>query len=47
VRYDAADLGKVLEGVNAKGYGLTMGVHSRIEETWISCVRARAAGIST
>jgi len=41
VRFDAADLGKVLEGVNAKGYGLTMGVHSRIEET-VDFVRARA-----
>ena len=41
VRFDAADLGKVLDAVNAKGYGLTMGVHSRIEET-IEFVRARA-----
>jgi RHH-type proline utilization regulon transcriptional repressor/proline dehydrogenase/delta 1-pyrroline-5-carboxylate dehydrogenase len=41
VRFEAADLGKVLEGVNAKGYGLTMGVHSRIEET-VDFVRARA-----
>jgi RHH-type proline utilization regulon transcriptional repressor/proline dehydrogenase/delta 1-pyrroline-5-carboxylate dehydrogenase len=41
VRYDAADLGRVLDAVNAKGYGLTMGVHSRIEET-VEFVRARA-----
>ena len=41
VRYDGPDLGKVLERVNAKGYGLTMGVHSRIEET-VDFVRARA-----
>jgi RHH-type proline utilization regulon transcriptional repressor/proline dehydrogenase/delta 1-pyrroline-5-carboxylate dehydrogenase len=41
VRFDAADLGEVLDAVNAKGYGLTMGVHSRIEET-IEFVRARA-----
>jgi RHH-type proline utilization regulon transcriptional repressor/proline dehydrogenase/delta 1-pyrroline-5-carboxylate dehydrogenase len=41
VRYDAADLGKVLDAVNAKGYGLTMGVHSRIEET-VEFVRSRA-----
>jgi RHH-type proline utilization regulon transcriptional repressor/proline dehydrogenase/delta 1-pyrroline-5-carboxylate dehydrogenase len=41
VRFDAADLGKVLEGINAKGYGLTMGVHSRIEQT-IEFVRLRA-----
>jgi RHH-type proline utilization regulon transcriptional repressor/proline dehydrogenase/delta 1-pyrroline-5-carboxylate dehydrogenase len=41
VRFDAADLGEVLDAVNAKGYGLTMGVHSRIEET-IEFVRSRA-----
>jgi RHH-type proline utilization regulon transcriptional repressor/proline dehydrogenase/delta 1-pyrroline-5-carboxylate dehydrogenase len=41
VRFDAADFGKVLDAVNAKGYGLTMGVHSRIEET-VEFVRARA-----
>jgi RHH-type proline utilization regulon transcriptional repressor/proline dehydrogenase/delta 1-pyrroline-5-carboxylate dehydrogenase len=31
----------VLDAINAKGYGLTMGVHSRIEET-VEFVRARA-----
>ena len=41
VRFDAADLGATLDAINAKGYGLTMGVHSRIEET-IDFVRARA-----
>jgi RHH-type proline utilization regulon transcriptional repressor/proline dehydrogenase/delta 1-pyrroline-5-carboxylate dehydrogenase len=41
VRFDAADLGRVLDAVNAKGYGLTMGVHSRIEDT-VDFVRARA-----
>ena len=41
VRFDGADLGSVLEGVNAKGYGLTMGIHSRIEET-VDFVRQRA-----
>jgi RHH-type transcriptional regulator, proline utilization regulon repressor / proline dehydrogenase / delta 1-pyrroline-5-carboxylate dehydrogenase len=40
-RFDAADLGAVLDEVNAKGYGLTMGVHSRIEET-VEFVRRRA-----
>ena len=41
VRYDSADLGKVLDAINAKGYGLTMGVHSRIEDT-VEFVRQRA-----
>jgi RHH-type proline utilization regulon transcriptional repressor/proline dehydrogenase/delta 1-pyrroline-5-carboxylate dehydrogenase len=41
VRFDAADIGRVLDAVNAKQYGLTMGVHSRIEET-VEFVRARA-----
>ncbi len=31
VRYQARDLDKVLEEINATGYGLTMGIHSRIE----------------
>jgi RHH-type proline utilization regulon transcriptional repressor/proline dehydrogenase/delta 1-pyrroline-5-carboxylate dehydrogenase len=41
VRFAAADLEKVVDAVNAKGYGLTMGVHSRIEDT-VELVRARA-----
>jgi len=41
VRFEAADLGKVVDRVNAKGYGLTMGIHSRIEDT-VEFVRARA-----
>ncbi|MGE5616777.1 MAG: bifunctional proline dehydrogenase/L-glutamate gamma-semialdehyde dehydrogenase PutA [Bacillota bacterium] len=41
VRFEAADLERVVNAVNAKGYGLTMGVHSRIEET-VQLVRARA-----
>src|SRR5438046_10244423 len=31
----------MVDAINAKGYGLTMGVHSRIEET-VDFVRARA-----
>jgi len=34
VRYDAAQLDKVVEAINATGYGLTMGIHTRIDETW-------------
>jgi RHH-type proline utilization regulon transcriptional repressor/proline dehydrogenase/delta 1-pyrroline-5-carboxylate dehydrogenase len=41
VRFAAADLAAVVERVNAKGYGLTMGVHSRIEDT-VEMVRAKA-----
>jgi RHH-type transcriptional regulator, proline utilization regulon repressor / proline dehydrogenase / delta 1-pyrroline-5-carboxylate dehydrogenase len=41
VRYDSANLAKMVDAVNAKGYGLTMGIHSRIEET-IELVRSRA-----
>ncbi len=41
VRFPSADLERIVDAVNAKGYGLTMGVHSRIDET-IDRVRARA-----
>ena len=41
VTFASADLERVVDRVNAKGYGLTMGVHSRIEET-IERVRSRA-----
>jgi RHH-type proline utilization regulon transcriptional repressor/proline dehydrogenase/delta 1-pyrroline-5-carboxylate dehydrogenase len=34
IRYRAKDLEKVVAQVNASGYGLTLGVHSRIESTW-------------
>jgi RHH-type proline utilization regulon transcriptional repressor/proline dehydrogenase/delta 1-pyrroline-5-carboxylate dehydrogenase len=32
-RYRAADLDRVLDAIDATGYGLTLGVHSRIDET--------------
>jgi RHH-type transcriptional regulator, proline utilization regulon repressor / proline dehydrogenase / delta 1-pyrroline-5-carboxylate dehydrogenase len=41
VRFDASDMESLVERINAKGYGLTMGIHSRIEET-IERVRRRA-----
>lgn len=41
VRYAAADLSKVIEDITSVGYGLTLGVHSRIEET-IQLVVSRA-----
>ncbi|MGL6260153.1 bifunctional proline dehydrogenase/L-glutamate gamma-semialdehyde dehydrogenase PutA [Vibrio sp. WXL210] len=34
VRYRADELGKVVEQINATGYGLTMGIHSRNERTY-------------
>jgi RHH-type proline utilization regulon transcriptional repressor/proline dehydrogenase/delta 1-pyrroline-5-carboxylate dehydrogenase len=33
IRYTSDRLGEVCEAINATGYGLTLGVHSRIEET--------------
>ena len=33
IRYSADSLGKVCEAINTTGFGLTLGVHSRIEET--------------
>ncbi len=33
VRYPRADLAAVIDSINATGYGLTLGVHSRIDET--------------
>jgi RHH-type proline utilization regulon transcriptional repressor/proline dehydrogenase/delta 1-pyrroline-5-carboxylate dehydrogenase len=41
VRFEGGKLDDLVDRINAKGYGLTMGVHSRIEET-IEQVRARA-----
>src|SRR5579862_114262 len=41
VRFHSSDLVKTVDAINAKGYGLTMGIHSRIEDT-IESVRARA-----
>lgn len=33
VRFKARDLDKVLDQINASGYGLTLGIHSRIDNT--------------
>ncbi|QOL51896.1 trifunctional transcriptional regulator/proline dehydrogenase/L-glutamate gamma-semialdehyde dehydrogenase [Massilia litorea] len=41
VRYRRADLNQVVDAINATGYGLTLGVHSRIDET-IDFIRGRA-----
>ncbi len=39
--YEADALDALVDGINALGYGLTLGVHSRIERTWRT-VQARA-----
>ena len=39
-RYKSKDLDKVIDAINASGYGLTLGIHSRINST-ITRVRAR------
>ncbi|MFZ0257895.1 MAG: aldehyde dehydrogenase family protein, partial [Gammaproteobacteria bacterium] len=41
IRYPAGGLDRVIDAVNATGYGLTLGLHSRIESTWEQ-VRRRA-----
>ena len=33
LRWKGEDLDKVIDAINATGYGLTLGVHSRIDET--------------
>ena len=33
IRYDARELDRVVESINATGFGLTFGVHSRIDRT--------------
>jgi len=44
VRYRADRLDKVLDAINATGYGLTMGVHSRIDEMWKQCYERARVG---
>jgi RHH-type proline utilization regulon transcriptional repressor/proline dehydrogenase/delta 1-pyrroline-5-carboxylate dehydrogenase len=41
VRYARSELGKLVNAINASGYGLTLGIHSRIDET-IDFITARA-----
>jgi RHH-type transcriptional regulator, proline utilization regulon repressor / proline dehydrogenase / delta 1-pyrroline-5-carboxylate dehydrogenase len=46
VRFTRADLPRLIDDINATGYGLTLGVHSRIDETIDFVVsRARAGNI--
>lgn len=41
IRYPANRLDAVIDAINSTGYGLTLGVHSRVESTW-KRVRQRA-----
>ena len=41
VAFEAGELLKVVDAINASGYGLTLGIHSRIEET-VEAIRVRA-----
>ena len=34
MRYKTSDMEKVLKSIRATGFGLTFGIHSRIEERW-------------
>ncbi|SFC43263.1 trifunctional transcriptional regulator/proline dehydrogenase/L-glutamate gamma-semialdehyde dehydrogenase [Pragia fontium] len=42
IRYRRENLGQLVEQINAAGYGLTMGIHTRIDET-ITQITERAA----
>ncbi|MDX1298312.1 MAG: trifunctional transcriptional regulator/proline dehydrogenase/L-glutamate gamma-semialdehyde dehydrogenase [Pseudomonas sp.] len=44
VRYARADLGKLLQQINDSGYGLTLGVHTRIDETIAQVVNSAKVG---
>jgi RHH-type proline utilization regulon transcriptional repressor/proline dehydrogenase/delta 1-pyrroline-5-carboxylate dehydrogenase len=44
LRYARADLPHLLKDINATGYGLTLGVHSRIDETIAMVVQGTHAG---
>jgi RHH-type proline utilization regulon transcriptional repressor/proline dehydrogenase/delta 1-pyrroline-5-carboxylate dehydrogenase len=44
LRYERAQLPHLLKGINATGYGLTLGVHSRIDETIDLVVQGTHAG---
>jgi RHH-type proline utilization regulon transcriptional repressor/proline dehydrogenase/delta 1-pyrroline-5-carboxylate dehydrogenase len=44
VRYKAADLSKVISEINATGFGLTMGIHSRNERSYTDIERQIRVG---
>jgi RHH-type proline utilization regulon transcriptional repressor/proline dehydrogenase/delta 1-pyrroline-5-carboxylate dehydrogenase len=44
LRYKRTDLNRIIEAVNALGYGLTFGIHSRIDETISQVINRVHAG---
>jgi RHH-type proline utilization regulon transcriptional repressor/proline dehydrogenase/delta 1-pyrroline-5-carboxylate dehydrogenase len=44
VRYKPEDIDKVMDEINATGFGLTFGVHSRIEGHWLDLFARNAVG---
>jgi RHH-type proline utilization regulon transcriptional repressor/proline dehydrogenase/delta 1-pyrroline-5-carboxylate dehydrogenase len=44
LRYERGELAGLLQQINATGYGLTLGVHTRIDETLAQVVQAAHAG---
>ncbi|NKJ41931.1 trifunctional transcriptional regulator/proline dehydrogenase/L-glutamate gamma-semialdehyde dehydrogenase [Novosphingobium sp. SG720] len=44
VRYAARDLDRLIAAINATGYGLTFGLHTRLDETMARVTRAVEAG---
>ena len=44
LRYPAKQIGAVMDAINSKGYGLTMGLHSRIDSRARAFVRYSGAG---
>ncbi len=44
VRYRAADIGKVLRAIRASGFGLTLGVQTRLESFWRQVFRETCVG---
>lgn len=44
VRFKSNKLDAVIEAVNATGYGLTMGIHTRIDDNWRRVYRAARVG---
>ncbi|MFD2643843.1 trifunctional transcriptional regulator/proline dehydrogenase/L-glutamate gamma-semialdehyde dehydrogenase [Pseudomonas japonica] len=44
VRYNRKDLDQLIEQINASGYGLTLGVHTRIDETIAKVIDSAHAG---
>jgi RHH-type proline utilization regulon transcriptional repressor/proline dehydrogenase/delta 1-pyrroline-5-carboxylate dehydrogenase len=47
VRYRRSQLDKLIEQINATGYGLTLGIHTRIDETIAHVIAARTSATST